>query len=55
MAVRIDWKRSIVLSIILIAILITLRSFLDYQTYCIAAIIVVIVVFAAGNLIGRGR
>ena len=52
---RIDWKRSLIMTGILIAILYVLQSFLDPGTYCIAAIIVFIVVFAAGNLIGRRR
>jgi membrane protein required for beta-lactamase induction len=55
MALRIDWKRSLIMTAILIAILFVLQSFLDSETYCIAAIIVFIVVLAAGNLIGRGR
>jgi hypothetical protein len=56
MAIGIDWKRSIILSVILIATIYILDYFItDEGTFCIAAIIAVVVIFALGNLAFRGR
>ncbi|UCF08300.1 MAG: hypothetical protein JSW28_01015 [Thermoplasmata archaeon] len=56
MAIRIDWKSSLIMTVILIAILYSLRFIIDdYETRCLASIIIVVVVFAAGNLLLRRR
>jgi len=55
MAMRIDWKRSLIMTVVLIAILYFLRYVLEGDVYCIAAILVFALIFFAGNLLFRRR
>jgi len=56
MAVRIDWARSLVMTAVLIVILYALGYFIeDQNTYCIAAIVIFVVIFLIGNLAFRKR
>lgn len=52
---RIDWTRSLIMTVVLIAILYLLRYVLEGETYCIAAILVFAFIFIAGNLLFRRR
>lgn len=56
MAVRIDWARSLVMTAILIVTLYALGYFIeDRDTYCIAAIVIFVVIFIIGNIAFRKR
>lgn len=56
MAVGIDWKRSLIMTVVLIGILYALDYFIeDEGVYCMAAIVIFVVVLIAGNLVGRSR
>jgi hypothetical protein len=56
MAVGIDWKRSLIMTAILIGILYALDYFIDDEgLYCMAAIVIFVIILIAGNLVGRNR
>ena len=53
---RIDWKRSLIMTVILIGILLALDYMIEDQgLYCMAAIVIFVIVFVVGNLVGRNR
>lgn len=53
---RIDWKRSLIMTAILIGILYVLNYMIeDEGLYCMAAIVIFVIIFAVGNLVGRNR
>jgi hypothetical protein len=56
MRIGIDWKRSLILTALLLIIFYALQIFIeDQETLCIASIIAFVLVFALGNLLFRGR
>ena len=53
---RIDWKRSLIMTAILIGILYALDYVIeDRDLYCMAAIVIFVIVLVVGNLVGRNR
>jgi hypothetical protein len=54
MAVGIDWKRSLIMTVILIGVLYVLQQVItDRDTYCMVAIVIFVVVLLVGNLAFR--
>lgn len=54
MAIRFDWKRSLIMTAILIGVLYVLREVItDRDTYCMVAVVIFVVVLLVGNLVGR--
>jgi hypothetical protein len=54
MAIRFDWKRSLIMTGIMIGVLYVLRKIItDRDTYCMAAVVIFVVVMLVGNFAGR--
>jgi hypothetical protein len=54
MGIGIDWKRSLIMTAILIGVLYVLGEFItDRDTYCMVAIVIFVVVLLVGNLVFR--
>jgi hypothetical protein len=54
MALRIDWRRTLIMSAILIGVFYVLRETItDRDTYCMVAIVIFVIVILVGNLAGR--
>ena len=54
MAMGIDWKKSLIMTVILLGVLYVLREVItDRDTYCMVAIVIFVVVMLVGNLAFR--